>query len=291
MAKGSYTGKGIKDFDLTHTFECGQCFRWEKQEDGSYTGVAMGRVVNMRFDGADLTVTPCGADDFDEIWAPYLDLSRDYGEIKRSLIKTDGVTNGLPGAERDVMKRAAEYGYGIRILGQDLWETIVSFIISQNNNIPRIKGCIARLCENFGEPVENTLPGELSAGITAFDIPSAEKLAGLTEDDLAPVRLGYRAKYIVETARAVAEHGLPENFEDLSSLCGVGPKVASCISLFGMRGYSSFPIDVWVMKVMHELYGLDEGDKKSMAAFARETFGDLGGFAQQYLFYFMRDRA
>ena len=292
----SYTIEGIKDFDPVHTFECGQCFRWEQQPDGSYTGAAMGRIVNMRFDAgaADpnggsgaaarrssdraagqsgrLTITPCTEEDFDDIWRPYLDLDRDYTAIKTRLSEGD-----------DIMKKACEYGYGIRILKQDLWETIVSFIISQNNNIPRIKGCIERLCDNFGEPIGNET--------VRHDIPRPEVMAALTVEDLAPVRLGYRAKYLIETAKTVCEEGLPGDFDELSALCGVGPKVASCIALFGMQDYASFPIDVWVMKVMHELYGLPEGNKKAMAEFAAEHFGELGGFAQQYLFYYMRDRA
>lgn len=349
----SFSIGGVKDFNLEHIFECGQCFRWEKQEGGTYNGVAKGRIVNIRYDEdlpvptdtayltsskkvsessvsaispvdgtGRLTITPCTEKEFETIWRPYFDLDRDYGEIKKTLSDGD-----------DIMKKATEYGYGIRLLKQDLWETIVSFIISQNNNIPRIKGCIERLCENFGEPITEGLvaPGQednpagnrsidqpadqladqtqedISAGSrsidqladnlaglarnTRYDIPSPERLASLNEEDLAPVRLGYRAKYIVETARAVCEKGLPRSFDDLSGLCGVGPKVASCISLFGMQDYSSFPIDVWVMRVMHELYGLDEKDKKQMAKFARDTFGSLGGFAQQYLFYYMRDRS
>ena len=292
----SYTIEGIKDFDPVHTFECGQCFRWEQQPDGSYTGAAMGRIVNMRFDAgaADpnggsgvaarrsseraagqsgrLTITPCTEEDFDDIWRPYLDLDRDYTAIKTRLSEGD-----------DIMKKACEYGYGIRILKQDLWETIVSFIISQNNNIPRIKGCIERLCDNFGEPIGNET--------VRHDIPRPEVMAALSVEDLAPVRLGYRAKYLIETAKTVCEEGLPGDFDELSALCGVGPKVASCIALFGMQDYASFPIDVWVMKVMHELYGLPEGNKKAMAKFAAEHFGELGGFAQQYLFYYMRDRA
>ena len=344
----SYTIKNIRDFDPVHTFECGQCFRWEKQPDGSYTGAAMGRIVNIRFDKdtgsaapagsteadavsaesvngsglsaiptGNLTITPCTESEFSDIWRPYLDLDRDYTSIKTRLSQDD-----------DIMKQACKYGYGIRILKQDLWETIVSFIISQNNNIPRIKGCIERLCDNFGEPIstqteqetlgakapklsrtelEHTASADPDlvrtgmparpdcldcyAGTPRFNIPAPEVLAGLTVDDLAPVRLGYRAKYLIETAKAVCENGLPREPEELSGLCGVGPKVASCIALFGMQDFASFPIDVWVMKVMHELYGLPEKDKKAMAAFARERFGELGGFAQQYLFYYMRDRS
>ena len=280
----SFSAEGIRDFDLDHIFQCGQCFRWEKQADGTYAGVAKKRIVNVRYDaerpGATdagrLTITPCSEEEFETVWRPYFDLDRDYGKIKETLSRDD-----------DIMEKAVKYGYGIRLLKQDLWETIVSFIISQNNNIPRIKGCIERLCDNFGEPLTEGAAG----GPVPHDIPEPEALASLTEEDLAPVRLGYRAKYLIETSRTVCEKGLPEDFDDLSSLCGVGPKVASCISLFGMQDYSSFPIDVWVMRVMHELYGLDEKNKKAMAEFARERFGDLGGFAQQYLFYYMRDRS
>ena len=336
----NFTAENIRDFDLDHIFQCGQCFRWERQPDGTYDGVAKGRIVNVRYEldagntgttaesvgatadasgdgrgmsngspSGKLTITPCTKEEFENIWRPYFDLDRDYAEIKRTLSDGDSV-----------MAKASAYGYGIRLLKQDLWETIVSFIISQNNNIPRIKGCIERLCENFGEPIS---PGPASGGTEQtdiestsgyikganetsrttdqgqcdvtneirYDIPTPEKLASLTEEDLAPVRLGYRAKYIIETAKTVCEKGLPSDFDELSALCGVGPKVANCISLFGMQDYASFPIDVWVMKVMHELYGIAEKDKKQMAEFAREKFGDLGGFAQQYLFYYMRDRS
>ena len=289
----SFTVENIKDFNLDHIFDCGQCFRWNKEADGSYTGIAMGRKVNMQFasgaqrpgvGGADpdsespqrpgaLTITPCTEREFQEIWRPYLDLDRDYGKIKETLC-----------AEDPIMKKAADFGYGIRLLDQDLWETIVSFIISQNNNIPRIKGCIERLCAAAGEPID--LKGE-----PAYEIPGPEALARLGEADLAEVRLGYRSRYLIETARDVCDKGLPEDQEQLLSLCGVGPKVANCILLFGMKKYDSFPIDVWVRRVMHELYGLDEKDKKQMAAFARGKFGDLGGFAQQYLFYYMRSIA
>lgn len=296
----SYTINNVKDFNLDHIFDCGQCFRWTKKEDGSYDGIAMGRVVNMQFveEGEDarqsvreesedarqpvrekidnphspgtLTITGSDERDFQNIWRPYLDLDRDYGAIKSKLCATD-----------PIMKKAADFGYGIRLLDQDLWETIVSFIISQNNNIPRIKGCIERLAKGFGSEIAESV----------YDIPRPEELARLAEADLAEVRLGYRARYLVETARCVCDKGLPENEEQLLSLCGIGPKVANCIMLFGMAKYDSFPIDVWVRRVMHRLYGIDENDKKAMTAYAKERFGELGGFAQQYLFYYMRSIA
>lgn len=268
-----YRIEGIKDFDLEHTFDCGQCFRWEKQPDDSYTGIAMGKVVNMSFDSEKgiLIIDNCSEDDFNNIWKHYLDFDTDYSEIKRILSLED-----------PVMKKAIEYGSGIRILNQELWETVLSFLISQNNNIPRIKGCIENLAKSFG-----TSAGYYK-GREYYNLPSAQVLSMLTVEDLASVRLGYRAKYIIETSKCVAESGLPEDAQELTNLCGVGPKVANCIALFGMNKCDSFPIDVWVRRVMSRLYGLDEDNKKEIASFAMEKFGKLSGFAQQYLFYYMR---
>lgn len=264
-----YVKEGVRDFNLDHIFDCGQCFRWKREENGSYTGIAMGRKVNMEFsydDGSDssgtLIINGSDEKDFEEIWRDYLDLDRDYSAIKEKLAAAD-----------PVMAKAIEKGRGIRILKQDLWETIVSFIISQNNNIPRIKGCIENLATGFGED---------------GNLPTPEKLASLSIDDLSPVRLGYRAKYLIESSKQVLELGLPTNFEELTNLCGVGPKVANCICLFGLGDVSSFPIDVWVRRVMNKMYGIDENNKKEMADFAKNQFGDLGGIAQQYLFYYIR---
>lgn len=268
-----YIAENMKDMHLDHIFDCGQCFRWEKQDNGSYTGTAFDKVVNMKLtdQGKTLIIDNCTEEEFQTIWKPYLDLDRDYGKIKKTLTENDLV-----------MKQAVEYGGGIRILKQDLWETIVSFIISQNNNIPRIKGCIENLAANFGKPA-----GEYE-GEMFYSVPGPEALARLEAEDLAPVRLGYRARYLIESARTVCEKGLPEDEERLSALCGVGPKVANCILLFGMGKYESFPIDVWMARVMNRLYGIDETDKKAMCTYAQEHFGGLGGFAQQYLFYYIR---
>jgi len=288
MAK--YIYKGIKDFDLDHIFDCGQCFRWTRQDDGSYTGIAFGRVVNMQVSSAEdgvhqLEIDGCCEEDFNNIWYDYLDMARDYGAVKDILAEGD-----------PVMAKAIEAGTGIRILRQDLWETIVSFIISQNNNIPRIKGCIENLCRLFGEKA-----GEYG-GAEYYNIPSPEVMASLTADDLAPVRLGYRAPYLIETARQVlakggmetvsAELGATETPDEaceyLRQFQGVGPKVASCIALFGLARLDAFPIDVWVRRVMNRLYAIDEKDVKAMSAYARENFGENGGIAQQYLFYYIR---
>lgn len=275
----------VADFDLDHIFDCGQCFRWEKNADGSYSGIAFGRPARIGYDKETRILVIHGADeaDFEAIWRTYLDLDRDYGRIKRSLCDKD-----------PVIGKAIEFGQGIRILNQEKWETLLSFLISQNNNIPRIKKCIRLLAETMGEKV-----GDFE-GKTYYNLPSAKVLAGASLADLAPCRLGYRAKYLLETARQVQAHGMEElerlgtdevssstAFEALKGYCGVGSKVANCIALFAMGKFDRFPIDVWVRKVMSRMYGIAEHDLNAMAAFAAEAFGEYGGIAQQYLFYYI----
>ena len=277
-----YTVDGVRDFNTDHIFDCGQCFRWKREDDGSYTGTAMNKIAKISYDDGHLTIDHCSEEDFEKVWRDYLDLDRDYGLLKEKLSSED-----------DFMKAASDYGYGIRILRQDFWETVVSFIISQNNNIPRIKGCIESICERFGE-----LIGEYG-GEQYFAIPSMEKMASLSTDDLAPCRLGYRAPYLVKMAQQFIEGGGPEAVKEelkkvedpireLQKFCGVGPKVAACISLFGLGRMDAFPIDVWMRRVMNRLYGIDENDVKSMKTYAEEHFGENGGIAQQYLFYYIR---
>ena len=277
-----YTIGNIKDFNTDHIFDCGQCFRWQRQEDGGYIGPAMNRIVKVSYSDGELAIDNSNAEDFENIWRKYLDLDRDYGALKAELSEKD-----------DSMKSAAEYGYGIRILKQDFWETVVSFIVSQNNNIPRIKGCIESICERFGNVI-----GEYE-GKTYYAMPTPAKLASLTGDDLAPCRLGYRAPYLVKMAQQFIEKGGPDAVEqelksaedpiqELQQFCGIGPKVASCISLFGLGRMDAFPIDVWMRRVMNRLYDIDENDMKAMKTYAQEHFGQYGGIAQQYLFYYIR---
>ena len=276
---------GIRDFDLDHIFDCGQCFRWNRGEDGSYTGTAYGRIVRMVWDPAKQMLRICGTtpEDFHEIWRGYLDLDRDYGQIKSYL------------AERDpVIRDAIGFGSGIRILNQEKWETVLSFLISQNNNIPRIRKCIDSLAETMGRKI-GTYDGR-----DYYALPSPEVLAEAAVEDLEPCRLGYRAKYLIQTAKLVEKEGMdvlealgqPEVTAEgaRQSLCrysGIGPKVANCISLFSMGKIDSFPIDVWVRKVMNRLYGIEEKNVKAMTDFASKQFCPYGGIAQQYLFYYI----
>jgi len=294
----------VKDFHLDHIFDCGQCFRWNRAADGSWTGIAGGRVARMRMEQESiLTIEGIplpgeSEESFAAFWYEYLDLGRDYGKIKRSLGRGDAA-----------MRRAIKAGAGIRILNQDLWETMVSFIISQNNNIPRIKGCIEILCREFGEPVIGGIESTLAANDVEsenwynsgswYNIPRPEVLASLSREDLEVCRLGYRAPYLIDTARQVLEQGGMDavkaqlaQAEDVTSalidFAGVGPKVASCIALFGAGRADAFPIDVWMRRAMHTVYGIDEKNLRAMERYAAEHFGKYGGYAQQYLFYYIR---
>lgn len=280
----------VKDFHPDHTLDCGQCFRWNKEPDGSYTGIASGRIVNLRYlpdqtnsrpaaGGADAeslsgTIVLDNADAGDlGFWADYFDLETDYGMIKKALSDAD-----------PIVAEAIRFGGGMRILRQEPWETLVSFILSANNNIPRIKKCVESLAFHFGEPAG------VFRGKTYYNLPTPNRLASLSPEDLDVCKLGYRAKYLVSTANEILYRGI-ETLEDcIHQLSGVGPKVANCILLFSLAELHRFPIDVWVRKVMHELYGFDEKDTKGMVAFADRVFGEYAGIAQQYLFYYMRSR-
>lgn len=285
MSKGKLVLEKVKDFQLDHVFECGQCFRWNREDDGSYTGIAGGKVINLSKKGDNITIDNITTDEFMDFWREYFDFDTDYSEIKQTLIEKD-----------PVMEKAIAAGEGIRILNQELWETVISFIISANNNIPRIKGSVEALCERFGEKICTY------RGKDRYAFPAPEVLAKLTQDELVPCGVGYRAKYIIATAKDFVTNGTEfyeslrdssvswdRAMEKISKLSGVGPKVANCILLFSLGKREAFPIDVWMKKVMSHLYGFDENDVKGMAEFAKETYGNDAGIAQQYLFYYMRN--
>ena len=278
--------KNIKSFNLEHIFECGQCFRWNKNEDGSYTGVVKKNVINIKMIGKDVYVESYGADDLKELFDYYFDMDRDYETIKNELQKIDSN-----------MRRSILYGEGIRLLNQDLWETIISFIISANNNIPRIKGIIERISKRFGDKIEWN-------GIQYYTFQTPEQLEKASVQDLRNLGLGFRDVRVFETTKIVLnkeidldklhdEKNTQVVREELLKLPGVGPKVADCILLFStLKRLDVFPIDVWVRRVMNELYIHNEDenkvDKKLVLSMANEKFGNLQGIAQQYLFYWKR---
>ena len=233
----------IKDLDLEQTLDCGQSFRWKKQNDGSFKGVAYNKSVSMNMQGDTLYIDNATEEDFEKIWKNYLDLDLDYGKIRKDISKI-----------HPVLKDAAKYAPGIRILQQEPYEALCTFIISQNNNIKRIKGIVERLCESFGEQLPD---GE-------YTFPKAEVIAQLTEEDLSPLRAGFRNKYIIDGAKKVASgevnldicKTLPyeEARAELIKIKGVGVKVADCTLLFGMHRIEAFPVDVWRRRAMEKLF-------------------------------------
>jgi len=263
---GNIIIKDIRNFTLSETLDCGQAFRWRETEDGAFEGVAFGKYLKLAADKEGIILYDTSEEDFLNIWKDYFDLDRDYGEIIEAI------------SENEVLKAASGFAGGIRILRQDPWEALCSFIISQNNNIPRIKGIVERLCASFGE--------EIKEGFYSF--PAAEKIATLTLEDLAPLRSGFRAKYILDGAKRVAdgeidldalkELALDEARQELMKIYGVGEKVADCTLLFGLSHIDAFPKDVWIKKAMAKLF---DGSLPECAA-------PYAGIAQQYIFHYAR---
>ncbi len=270
------------DFEPKHIFECGQCFRWDEEKDGSYTGVAHDRILNIKKNENNIIFNNTNIKEFNEVWLNYFDLKTDYSKIKKQLNKDDLV-----------MQKATEFGGGIRILKQDLWETVISFIISANNNIPRIKKIINLLCEKYGKFI-GTYNGK-----KYYSFPKPDALSCLTKEDLLLCNTGYRASYILNTAIHVVDKGLvledylnlPNNVykKKLMELSGVGPKVADCIAFFGLGKLEAFPIDVWVKRIMEYFYFKEETSSVEIQHFAKQNFGVYAGYAQQFLFYYGRE--
>lgn len=274
--------ENINDFKLSDIFECGQCFRWNCTEDGSYIGVAAKKALKISQTEDKIILFNTNEKDFRAIWYDYFDLGRNYSEIRKSL-KADSN-----------LKEAFEYGLGIRLLRQDLWECLVSFIISASNNIPRIKKIVELFCKNFGEEINYM-------GNTYYAFPTPEKTASLSLEDLSVIRAGFRDKYILDAAKKflsdpemTAEHlceiSSAEAKNILMRINGVGNKVADCVLLFGLRKYDCFPIDVWMKRIMEYCYfGGNPQGIKTLSEYAKAHFGELGGFAQQYLFFYARE--
>ncbi len=280
--------KNVDSFELKDIFDCGQCFRWNQQEDGSYTGVFCENVLNVKKENNMITFEGICKNEIKETVEDYFDLKRDYKKIKETLSKID-----------KNMEMSVKYGAGIRILNQDLWETIISFIISANNNIPRIKKIIERLSEKYGTKIT-------WRGKDYYTFPTVGQLKDVTVQEYRLLGLGFRDKRIFETTKMIENKEIDlqkmqenentlEVREQLLQLSGVGPKVADCILLFStLKRLPVFPIDVWVRRVMNDLYIKKEDEskvtKKEIEQIAKAKFGDLAGLAQQYLFYWRREK-
>lgn len=265
------------DFSPKDTFECGQCFRWNNYGTG-YIGIAFGKIARV-----EKNTVFCPEED-NEFWSGYFSVSTDYDEIKKILTGSD-----------TELKKCIEFGKGIRILKQDVWETIISFIISANNNIPRIKKIIETMCRSFGDRLK--IPEGLGipdGEYYSFPSPGRILKAGLSA--LAPLRAGYRDKYIFHAAETVCggqtdltrlpSLSTQDAKKELMKIKGVGGKVADCILLFSLGRYETFPKDVWIKRVLNTVYGVSE---KETDGFIAEKYGGYAGFAQQYLYYYYRE--
>lgn len=258
--------EGVYDLDLAQTLDCGQSFRWTEREDGSFSGIAFGKYVKVRLENNTLYIENTTKADFEKIWYDYFDFSLDYGKIREEISRL-----------HPVLCEAAKYAPGIRILRQEPYEALCTFIISQNNNIKRIKGIVQRLCESFGEKIDG-----------GYAFPTAEKMSFLSTDDLAPLRAGFRNRYLVDAAQKVASGEVDlekcrtcdydEARAELMKITGVGVKVADCTLLFGLHRIEAFPIDVWMKRAMEKLFP----DMKP------DDFGEYAGIAQQYIFHYSR---
>lgn len=263
--------EGASGFNLKKTFECGQCFRFNEAEQG-YEGVAHGRLLSLTETDGKVIISGTDRSEFENIFKNYFDLERDYGEIDRILSKDK------------VLEPIIPFSTGIRILNQEPFETLVSFIISASNNIPRIKKIIDTLCREYGE--KRTFNGR-----EYYTFPDAKTLASLEPGDLAVIRAGFRDKYIIDCAKKVSSGEI--DIDSLSKLSyanakaelmkinGVGSKVADCALLFAFGFIESFPKDVWIKRILKNFYGTESEEGLD--------FYGYGGIAQQYLFYYARE--
>lgn len=274
---------GVKNFHIKQIVECGQCFRWEKVADNNYIGVAFGKVIEVIQEGNTVIILNSTKDEFENIWLGYFDFNRDYTNIKEQLSKNI------------ILDKSVEFGYGIRILNQEKFEILISFIISARNSIPSIMKTIKKISERWGNKIEYK-------GSTYFSFPSPEALRGVTEDEIRETGASFRSKYIVDTINRINENiddKLDLNYisqlnDDACHLAlqefkGVGAKVADCVMLFSMGKTSAFPVDVWVKRAMMHFYNAEEGSLNKIRIFGRDKFKEFSGFAQQYLFYYARE--
>lgn len=272
----------IENFDAKAIFTCGQAFRWYEESDGSFTTVHLGRVLNVLNEKDKVVFKGTNLKEFDEIWMDYFDLNTDYKEIRKVL------------SNNEILPKAMEYGEGIRILNQNHFEMLISFIISANNMIPRIKKSIEVISMRYGKFIcedENR---------KYYSFPTVEELSRATVEDLREfAKVGFRDKRIFDTVNMILNEKIDlDNFENLETdilreellkFAGVGNKVADCIMLFSYKRGEVFPVDVWIKRVMEELFIKEETPVKKISKEADRIFGKYAGYAQQYLFYYGRE--
>lgn len=272
----------VENFDARAIFTCGQAFRWYEEKDGSFTTVHLGRVLNVLNEEDRVVFKGTNLEEFKEIWLDYFDLNTNYKEIRKTL------------SGNEILVNAMEYGKGIRILNQNHFEMLISFIISANNMIPRIKKSIEVISMRYGKFIcedENR---------KYYSFPTVEELSNATVEDLREfAKVGFRDKRIFDTVNMILNDKIDLNSfesletdilrEELLKFSGVGNKVADCIMLFSYKRGEVFPVDVWIKRVMEKLFIKQETPVKKIAKEANRIFGKYAGYAQQYLFYYGRE--
>lgn len=272
-------------FNLKYTLECGQCFRWKIYEENSYIGVIKDRVIKIKQEGNILTVSSNNMENLEEVVKKYFDLNKDYKKIEEKISTID-----------KHVKVAVSRSSGIRLLNQDFFETLISYIISANNNIPRISKSVNEISKRYGKKV-------IFEDKEYFLFPTEEELKDVSIEEYRKCGVGFRDSYIYNTVKDVLENKFDiKNItkkdtlslrKELLSLKGVGPKVADCILLFACDRGEVFPIDVWVERVMCVLYFKEANGKykkKDILEYASNNFKEYSGIVQQHLFYNMREK-
>lgn len=270
-----------ESFVVSQTLECGQCFRFTQIGEENYIIVAYGKILNIYCDGTDIVFKNTTEEEFNNIWYNYFDFGRNYNDIKKKISEND-----------EILQKAVEYAPGIRILNQDRFECLISFIISQNNRIPMIKKVISNISKKYGRYI-GSVDGE-----EYYAFPNPEELIKADEAGLMECKTGFRAKYIIDAVQKVIHGEINLNADDmdtetlrkmLMTIKGVGPKVADCTMMFSFGRCETFPTDVWVKRIMSELYfNGREASVKEIHQKAEECFGNYAGYAQQYLFNYAR---
>ena len=267
---------------LKHIFENGQCFRWKRAENGNFLGVVNERVLELSETENEIIIENITMDDFEENFIEYFDFNTDYLAIIKSIENLD-----------EYIHEATRFGFGLRMLKQDPFETLISFIISANNNIPRIKNTIEKISNKYGRFIMDY------KGKSYYSFPTPRELSKASKEELRELGLGYRDGYIIDTTSKVIEEGI--DFQELKKTStveakrklvefkGVGNKVSECVLLFSLEKYDAFPIDTWVKKILEYFYKDEVKEYDSQESFIRNYFAANGGYAQQYLFYYARE--
>ena len=286
----------VKNFKLKQIFECGQIFRFEEIAEGNFIVIAFGKLIELKEEGNNILIYNSTEEEVRNMWLKYFDLDRDYSKIKEELSKDN------------LLKESIEFGYGVRVLNQDPFEILLSFIISARNNIPSIKKSVNKISTKWGKKIDYKEK-------TYYAFPNIHEIKDATLEEIQETGASFRSKYILDTIKnvynstterndlSVNEENLyikynleyikslndDECHEALQQFKGVGAKVADCIMLFSMEKTSAFPVDVWVKRAMIHFYGAEDSSLSKIRIFARNKFGRLAGFAQQYFFYYARE--